>query len=108
MSYLADRNGLTPRTMQIHFPPSITAISSAVSQGLFHHLRKISPFTALANLVTEQTKNLVVHGFLACRGKVDVDLVSDLADTLHKSGLYGFGVCAIGILIAHIFLSFPR
>jgi hypothetical protein len=108
MSYFFERNGRTPRICKTHRDPSITASSCAVSQGLFHHHPIKLPFTASANLVTEQTKNLVVHGFLACRGKMDVDFVSDLADSLHKSGLFGFGGRAVGILIAHIFLSFPR
>ena len=30
MSYLSEKNGRTPRSCKIHFPPSITAISSSV------------------------------------------------------------------------------
>lgn len=36
MSYLSDKNGRTPRSWRIHFPPSITASSSWLISSLPH------------------------------------------------------------------------
>ena len=43
----------------------------------------------MANLALEHTHDFVAHGFLTRFAEMNRDLVSGLADLLHKGGLFG-------------------